>query len=150
LNKSIQQHSDRRAPEAPATSKTARHRRTNKPQNRTENLPNAPSEIHKIRRNTAKHSQTQPNTAKKQQPKNKDRDRQRFLKKRDKASNSIPSKEHQKHFPAAKQQQKDEQATPKKCLASLVKSIGTRETRAKTSSQKDKKRGKDLDNEKTT
>jgi len=35
---------DRRVPKAPPSSKTARHGRTNKPQNRTEKLPNVPSE----------------------------------------------------------------------------------------------------------
>ena len=35
---------DRRVPKAPPSSKTAWHGRTNTPQNRTEKLPNVPSE----------------------------------------------------------------------------------------------------------
>ena len=35
---------DRRVPKAPPGIKTARHGRTNKPQNRTEKVPNIPSE----------------------------------------------------------------------------------------------------------
>jgi hypothetical protein len=63
-------HPDRRAKEAPADSKKERHGRTNKPQNRSEKLPNVPSEIYRNMRNRSK----------KQQPKGQ-RERHRWIEK---------------------------------------------------------------------